>query len=100
MNLDLSKPLELTLALGPDLFMMGCAMILMVIAAFIKDRPNAQRTTGIIALGVCAVALVLVFVYALRGYTAGSGPVAVDAFRWAVDAIVLVATIGTIALAI
>jgi NADH-quinone oxidoreductase subunit N len=100
MNLDLSNPLELMIALGPDVFMMGCAMILMVVAAFIKNRPNAQRTTGMIAIGVCAVALVLVFVYALRGFEAGSGPVAVDAFRWAVDAIVLVATIGTIALAI
>jgi NADH-quinone oxidoreductase subunit N len=100
MNLDLTKPIELTLALGPDLFVIGCAMVLMLLSAFIKDRPDAQRTTGMVALGSCAAALVLVIVYASRGYTADSGPVAVDAFRWAVDIIVLVTTMGTIALSI
>jgi NADH-quinone oxidoreductase subunit N len=38
--------------------------------------------------------------YAYRGATAGSGVVAVDNFRWAADAIFLIATIGTIAMAL
>lgn len=100
MNYDLTRPLDLTLALGPDLFLMGAAMLLMVFSAFIKDKPNAQRTTGVVALGICVAALALVFGYAFRAPGAEGGPIAVDSFRWAVDVVVLIATIGTIALAI
>jgi NADH-quinone oxidoreductase subunit N len=75
-------------------------MVLMLVAAWLGDRPNAQRIVGIAAIAVCAVALATVILYALRGTEAGVGPIAVDPFRWAVSAIVLAGTIGTIALAI
>ena len=100
MNFDLASPLGLTFALGPDIFMMAGAMLLMLVAAWLKDRPNAQRSVGIVAIGVCVASLALVIMYALSGRGAGDGPIAVDPFRWAVDAIVLVGTIGAIALAI
>jgi NADH-quinone oxidoreductase subunit N len=100
MSFDLTTSLGLTLALGPDIFVMAGAMVLMLVAAFLKDRPSAQRSVGIAAMVVCAVALALVLGYAAKAPSAGDGPVAVDQFRWAVDAIVLIAAMGAIALGI
>jgi len=99
-NFDLSTPLGLTAALGPELVVIAGAMVLMLVAAWLGDRPNAQRIVGIAAIAFCVVALATVILYALRGTEAGGGPIAVDPFRWAVAAIVLAGTIGTIALAI
>ncbi|HKS05344.1 MAG TPA: NADH-quinone oxidoreductase subunit N [Gemmatimonadaceae bacterium] len=100
MDFDLATPFGLTMALGPDVIVMAGAMVLMLVAAFLKDKPHAQRTVGIGAIVVCVIALGAVLMYAMGGRTASSGPVAVDPFRWAVDIIVLVATIGSLALGI
>jgi NADH-quinone oxidoreductase subunit N len=99
-NFDLRVPLELTFALGPDLFVMAGAMLLMLVSAFLGDKPGAQRRVGIVAMGVCIVALALVIAYAMSGRSATPGPIAVDPFRWAVDVVILIGTIGAIALAI
>jgi NADH-quinone oxidoreductase subunit N len=100
MSFDLATPAGLTFALGPDVFVMFGALLLMIVSAVLKDRPNAQRSVGIVAIAVCVIALGLVLAYAFSGGTATDGPIAMDPFRWAVDAIVLVGTIGAIALAI
>ena len=100
MRFDIATPLGLTYALGPDIFVIAGASLLMLVAAFAKNKPNAQRSIGIVAIAVCVAAIALVFGYVWRGTTATDGTIAVDPFRWAVDIIVLLATAGTIALAI
>ena len=100
MTFDLATPFGLTLALGPDIIVMVGAMVLMLVAAFLKDRPGAQRTVGAGAIVVCVIALGATIAYAIAGRTASPGPIAADPFRWAVDVIILVATIGSLALGI
>jgi NADH-quinone oxidoreductase subunit N len=99
-TLDLSIPAQLTLALGPDLTLIACAMVLMLGAAFLPEDARAQRTIGYGAIIACVATLGLVFFYAARATAAGPGPVAVDRFRWAVDVVVLLGTIGTLALTV
>lgn len=98
--IDLSTPSGLMLALVPDAFVAAGAMLLMVVSAFVKDRPGSQRTVGVVAIFVCLGGLGLVAVNAVLQASATPGPIAVDAFRWAVDAVVLLATAGSIALSI
>ena len=100
MPIDVTTPLGLTFALTPDLVMIGGAMMLMLWAAWRPDSAQHQRAVGIGALMLTAVTAVVVIVFAVRGYTAGPGIVAVDAFRWAADLIFLLATFATVALSI
>jgi NADH-quinone oxidoreductase subunit N len=100
MTWNLAQPLGLALSLGPDLVVIAGACVVMLMAAFLGDRPGAQRTTGIASIVVCILGLLAVIGYAAMGPTAGAGPIAVDAFRWAVDAIVLAVTLATVALSI
>ncbi len=100
MPIDVTTPLGLTFALTPDLVMIGGAMMLMLWAAWRPDSAQHQRAVGIGALVLTAVTAVVVIVFAVRGYTAGPGIVAVDAFRWAADLIFLLATFATVALSI
>lgn len=102
MEFNLANPLGLTLALGPDIVMIVGGLVLMLVSASLKDRADAQRLVGYASIGVCLLALALVIVYSIRtaGGGATPGPIAVDPFRWAVDVIVLVGAIGTIALSI
>ena len=46
-RLDLSVPLNLTIALGPDLFLIAGAMVLLLWAAWRPDSAAHQRTTEI-----------------------------------------------------
>ena len=100
MPIDVTTPLGLTFALTPDLVMIGGAMMLMLWAAWRPDSAQHQRAVGIGALMLTAVTAVVVILFAVRGYTAGPGIVAVDAFRWAADLIFLLATFATVALSI
>ena len=100
MPIDVTTPLGLTFALTPDLVMIGGAMMLMLWAAWRPDSAQHQRAVGIGALVLTAATAVVVIVFAVRGYTAGPGIVAVDAFRWAADLIFLLATFATVALSI
>src|SRR5688572_17875567 len=100
MPIDVATPLGLTFALTPDLVMTGGAMVLMLWAAWRPDSAQHQRAVGIGALVLTALTAVVVILFAVRGYTAGRGIVAVDAFRWAADLIFLLATFATVALSI
>ena len=100
MPIDITAPLGLTFALTPDLVMIGGAMVLMLWAAWRPDSAQHQRAVGVGALVLTALTAVVVIAFALRGYTAGPGIVAVDAFRWAADLIFLLATFATVSLSI
>ncbi len=100
MPLDLSLPRDLALALIPELIVFGGGMLLMLVAAFRGDGAASQRVVGFGALAVAASALVSVVVLAATGQSAAAGPLALDPFRAAVAVVVLLGTIGTIALGI
>lgn len=98
--LDLSNPLQLTLALAPDLLLFGGAMALMLASAFSPESAALQRRIGIGSIVVALFTLAAVIVTGLRGPSATSGIVAVDGFRWAADVICLLGAIITIAIAL
>src|SRR6185312_17183629 len=100
MNFDLSMPAQLTSALGPDLFLMAGAMLLLIWAGWRRESDEHQRSVGILSMALCVFTMVAVGYYAYAGYTATVGVVAVDNFRWAADEIFLIATLGTIAMSL
>src|SRR6185503_18606173 len=97
--LDLTVPLQLTIALGPDLMLMAGAMILLLWASWRPDSAGHQRNvaTGSIVLTVAVAAVT--WWYLIHGYSASQGPIAVDNFRWMADLIILIGTAFAIALA-
>ena len=100
MTFDLSIPAQLSGALGPDLVLIGGAMVLLLWAAWRPESDEHQRSVGVLSIALCIVTMVVVGYYAYTGYTATNGAVAVDNFRWAADEIFLIATIGTIAMSL
>ncbi len=100
MQFDLSMPAQLTSALGPDLILMGGAMLLLLWSGWRPESDEHQKSVGILSIALCIFTMVAVGFYAYRGYTASNGVIAVDNFRWAADEIFLIATIGTIAMSL
>jgi NADH-quinone oxidoreductase subunit N len=96
---DLATPLGLTMALGPDLLVAVGAMLLLIWAAWRPDSAGHQRAVGAAAIVVALIGLAASIYYLVRGFGATDGPIAVDNFRWMMDAIILVGTIAAIALA-
>jgi NADH-quinone oxidoreductase subunit N len=100
MNFDLNLPAQLSGALGPELLLIGGAMVLLLWAGWREETDAHQRNVGIFSIVLCVLTMILVGYYANVGYTASVGAIAVDNFRWAADEIFLIATIGTIAMSL
>jgi NADH-quinone oxidoreductase subunit N len=98
MTFDLAAPLGLTIALGPDLVIAIGAMLLLLWAAWRPDSAAHQRAVGVGAIVVALVGLGASIYYLLRGFSATEGPIAVDSFRWTMNAIILLGTLAAIAL--
>ena len=96
-NLDLSVPAQLTLALVPDLVLMGGGMLLLLGAALRPDSDRHQRAVGIASIVLTGATILLCLAWSGR-YTAGPGPIAIDNFRWFIDVVVLLGTVFAIAL--
>ncbi|MEO6445235.1 MAG: NADH-quinone oxidoreductase subunit N, partial [Gemmatimonadaceae bacterium] len=76
------------------------AMALLLLAAWKRESAENQRTVGMASLALAVIVLATVIVTATRGLSAGNGVIAVDSFRWASDALFLLAAIIAIALSI
>lgn len=101
MNYDVNVPSQLMAALLPDLMLMVGGMVLMLVAAWRRESEAHQRLVGFGALALLVATLATVAVMYVRAAGAPTdGPIAVDAFRWIVDGVVLLAALGTVALAI
>ena len=98
--IDPSLPGGLTLALAPDLILMGGAMILMLWAAWRPESTSHQKSVGWGALALTLISTAAVVWFAVSGATAKEGIVAVDGFRWGSDLIFLLATFIAIAVSI
>jgi NADH-quinone oxidoreductase subunit N len=96
-TLDLSVPSQLSLALLPDLILMAGAMILLVATAWRRDSHEHQRTIGLASIVLCGLTLGAVALWSNR-YTATPGPISIDNFRWAMDAVILLGTALALAL--
>ena len=100
MIFDLANPSQPMQAFGPDLLLMGGAMVLMLWAAWRPESEQHQRTIGLASLGLIAVTIALTLWYAGSGLSSTRGVIAVDNFRWATDLICLLGAAGAIALGI
>ena len=97
-TLDLSRPMDLTRAISPDLLLCAGAMIMLLYAAWRPESEAHQRKVGFGCMIVAILTLIAVLVVGVSGWTASPGPVAVDGFRWAADVVFLLATIIAIGL--
>jgi NADH-quinone oxidoreductase subunit N len=97
--LDLSVPLQLTAALGPDLLLMAGAMVLLLWSAWRPDGPAHQRRIATASMVLAAATAGLTWWYLFQGFTAAPGPIAVDNFRWMADMVILIGALFAIALA-
>ena len=73
MPIDVTTPGGLTLALAPDLILMGGAMILMLWAAWRPDSASHQRSVGIGALVLTLITAAAVIWFAASGAKAKEG---------------------------
>jgi NADH-quinone oxidoreductase subunit N len=98
--LDLATPAGLTIALTPDLVLMGGAMLLMLWAAWRPDGASHQRAVGFGSAVLLVATIVVTILFARAGRTATTGAVAVDQFRWSSDLIFLGSALITVLLSI
>ncbi|MEP6494546.1 MAG: NADH-quinone oxidoreductase subunit N [bacterium] len=96
-TLDLAIPTQLTMALVPDLVLMGGAMILLLWAAWRPESDAHQRNVGMASIVLAGITILLALNWIGR-FDAGPGPIAVDNFRWAIDVVILLGTVFAIAL--
>ena len=97
---NLALPSDLMAALGPDLLLMGGAMVLLLWSAWNKESDAHQLAVGKGSMLLCVAVTGMCIYYLIRGFTSTSGVIAVDGFRWVADILFLVATIATIALSL
>lgn len=99
MTFDIGTSLGLTLALGPDLIVAVGAMVLLIWSAVREDSAARQRAVGVGAIVIAAAGLGVSILYLVADYRATDGPIAVDRFRWMMNAVILIGTIAAVALA-
>jgi NADH-quinone oxidoreductase subunit N len=98
MTYDVSIPGQLMSALGPDLLLMGGAMILLLWSAWKPESDSLQRNIGVASIVLCITVIASIAFYVADRSTSLPGIIAVDNFRWTADIVFLLATMGTIAL--
>ncbi|CAN5498926.1 NADH-quinone oxidoreductase subunit N [soil metagenome] len=97
---DLAIPSQLMAALVPDLLLIVGAMALLLWAVWRKESAAHQRSVGVLSIGLCLATMLAVGMMMTQRGTATDGPIAVDNFRWMADIVILLGTIGALALSI
>jgi NADH-quinone oxidoreductase subunit N len=97
---NLAIPSHLTAALLPDLILVGGAMLLLLVAVWRRESAGHQRLVGVLSIALCVATIGVVLGMLFGRTSAGDGPIAVDNFRWMMDLVILLGTIGAIALGI
>lgn len=100
MPFDLSVPSQLMAALGPEILFMAGACVLLLWSAWEKQSLEHQRRVGVASMALTAVTGAYVMWNLYQGRTATGGPIAVDAYRWLADAVILLGTLFSIGLMI
>ena len=95
---NLANPMDLMLALAPDLLLMLGAMVLLLWAAWRPESDQHQRRIGGMSIILLLAVLAFVLYQGYLGMPATDGPIAVDSFRWLTDVILILGALGTIAL--
>ena len=98
--LDLSRPIELSRAIAPELLLCAGAMIMLLYAAWKPESAAHQRRVATGSMIVALLTLIVVLVMSVSGLSSSPGPVAVDGFRWAADVVFLLATVIAIGVSI
>ena len=98
-TLDLANPGQLSMALLPELVLMGGAMLILLWAGWKRESDNHQRTIGWASLALVVITAAAVYWSSRQFAAATNGPVAIDNFRWMMDVVILLGTGLTIALA-
>ncbi len=98
MRFDLARPLDLAIALAPDLLLMAGTMILLLASAWGAESPQRQRAVGRWSIILCVLTVGAVIYMWWAGHTATRGVIAVDPFRWATDVLILLGAILALAL--
>jgi NADH-quinone oxidoreductase subunit N len=96
--MDLAMPSGLALALVPEILLCVGAVALALYAAWKPESAPHQRRVGLAGVVIVLATLAAVVALAATSPETGSGPIAVDGFRWAADVVMLIAS--TIAIAI
>jgi NADH-quinone oxidoreductase subunit N len=102
MPVDLRTPLGATVALLPEILLISGAMLVLLVSAWRHQTARDSRLSGYVALASVAPSAVALLWLCLRGATAEGAPfmVALDGFRFAALALILVATAATILLSL
>jgi NADH-quinone oxidoreductase subunit N len=101
MGSSLVGGLPIGLALLPDLVLGGGALLVLLFAVWSRPTPEHLRRVHALAIAVAVAAIGAGAWLALQELViAPDAVIAVDGFRWAMTAVVLLATVGALALAL
>ncbi len=96
--LDLANPGQLMMALAPELVLMGGAMLVLLWAGWKRESDGHQRAIGWASLALVAITAAVVYWSSSEFAASTNGPIAIDNFRWMMDAVILLGTWLTIGL--
>lgn len=101
-SLDPSLPGDLSLALAPELFLTVAALVVLLTVAWRHRTAADARLAGWLTAGSLVIGLLLLILWATAGAATPGLPlmIALDGYRWAGGALVLVAAIATVLLSI
>ena len=101
-DLDLTQPGPMALALAPELFLTGAALVVLLVIAWRHQTAADVRRAGWLAVGGLVLTTVLLAGMGLLGASASGLPqmITLDALRWAGGGVVLIAAIASTVLSI
>jgi NADH-quinone oxidoreductase subunit N len=97
-TLDLTQASQLMMGLVPELVLMGGSMLILLWAGWKRDSDEHQRAIGWASIGLVVLTAATVIWSYGRFTSTGTGPIAIDSFRWMIDLVILLGTGLTIAL--